>query len=81
MGVAGSDRIAHRTDQPQPNSTHTTHPPPKQHKTQKSVLYLATDKGADKGVEPDGFATLQTHAGASGAQALKHVPVDVKVRS
>jgi hypothetical protein len=43
------------------------------------VLYLATDQGADKALEPDGFATLQASAGASGAQALKHVPMDVKV--
>ena len=54
-------------------STHA-HPHPTQ-----SVLYLATDQGADKALEPDGFATLQASAGASGAQALKHVPMDVKV--
>lgn len=54
-------------------STHA-HPHPTQ-----SVLYLATDQGADKALEPDGFATLQASAGASGAHALKHVPMDVKV--
>lgn len=43
------------------------------------MLYLATDHGSDLGIEPNGFATLQEHAGASGAQALQHVPVDVKV--
>lgn len=39
----------------------------------KGVLYLATDNGADKGVEPNGFASLQ-------GLAARHVPVDVKVR-
>lgn len=48
--------------------------------TPQSVLYLATDCGGDVGVEPNGFATLREHAGlVSGAQALQHVPVDVKV--
>jgi len=40
----------------------------------KGVLYLATDNGADKGIEPNGFTSLQ------GLPA-RHVPVDVKVRS
>lgn len=40
----------------------------------KGVLYLATDTGADKGIEPNGFASLK------GVEA-RHVPVDVKVRS
>lgn len=53
-------------------------PPTHAHPTQ-SVLYLATDQGADKALEPDGFATLQGSAGTSGAQALKHIPIDVKV--
>ena len=40
----------------------------------KGLLYLATDNGADKGIEPNGFASLQ-------GVAARHVPVDVKVRS
>lgn len=38
----------------------------------KSVLYLATDKGADKGIEPNGFASLR-------GLTTRHLPVDVKV--
>ncbi|EKU22823.1 ethylmalonic encephalopathy 1 [Nannochloropsis gaditana CCMP526] len=37
----------------------------------KSVLYLATDKGADKGIEPNGFASLR-------GLTTRHLPVDVK---
>ncbi len=40
----------------------------------KGVLYLATDTGADTGIESNGFASLK------GLEA-RHVPVDVKVRS
>ncbi len=42
-----------------------------------SCLYLATDAGTDKGVEPTGFVALASVSGV----AARHVPVDVKVRS
>ena len=40
----------------------------------KGILYLATDQGQDKGLEPNGFAGL-----ASLGLPTRQVPVDVKV--
>ena len=40
----------------------------------KGVLYLATDTGADRGIESNGFASLK-------GLEKRHIPVDVKVRS